>query len=111
MESSARFCHSYVIDVLVSTHSSRFVAAVSLAFASGATSWSAGSTATDSSFKAGCSEAVTNRFVSDGSDSTPFWTACTCHSYTVSGFKPSGVNSFELSATVAVVHSFAPASR
>ena len=79
MESSARFSHAYVSSP-GSTIPSRFVVAVTVACASGFTVWSLGSTSTDSSFKAGCSDAVTNRLEDDGSDSTSFCTARTRHS-------------------------------
>ena len=80
-ESSARFSHTYASSSgSTMPMPSRFVVAVSEACPSGATAWSLGSTSTDSSFRAGCSEAVTNRFANDGSDSTPFCTACTRHS-------------------------------
>ena len=78
-ESSARFSHTYVSSPLF-TIPSRFVVAFTVACAPGATAWSLGSTSTDSSFKAGCSDAVTNRLEDDGNDSTSFCTACTRHS-------------------------------
>ena len=78
-ESSARFSHIYASSPSP-TIPSRFVVAFTVADAFGSTAWSLGSTSTDSSFRAGCSEAVTNRFANDGSDSTPFCTACTRHS-------------------------------